>query len=101
MKIKNCPCKDCICIPMCKWKKYKSLIEECNILAESLYYEGVLLERNPEFNQLIYKTVKYLKPVMWGITETDLIKGIDKRKRISIINQSLFFLNNGNNHENQ
>ena len=28
----NCPCKDCICVPVCKLKDWTSLLSECDII---------------------------------------------------------------------
>ena len=34
-----CPCFNCICVPVCKWKHYGILVE-CNLMFKFLYNNG-------------------------------------------------------------
>jgi hypothetical protein len=31
------PCKNCLIVPMCKYKRYRSLVESCDIVTDFLY----------------------------------------------------------------
>lgn len=56
------PCKDCICVPICRHKDYLDLFIDCDIL---LVYEpkyGSCTKRNPSN---IFRIQKTLKPTTW------------------------------------
>ena len=42
----KCPCKDCLCKPMCQNKYYYDLFEECSLVNEFLPYPGSLENRS-------------------------------------------------------
>lgn len=67
------PCKDCLCVPICRQKQYYYLIEDCSILDEFLYLDKARFiegtsrmttrkERFPESLNEIYET---LNPTTW------------------------------------
>ena len=74
------PCKDCICIPMCRHKNYNKLMIDCTTLFELLYVEakGVIkLNGNSnEFEEAILKVQEYIQPITWSTTNNGLVTHI-------------------------
>jgi len=63
----KCPCKDCICVPMCNNKTYDQLIADCNLLATLLYKTDVIgpANRRSSFTRHIGKIKECLTPTLW------------------------------------
>jgi len=65
-KTTKCPCKNCICIPICREKDYIKMIRNCSLLKNLLYGNKF---RN--FWRILIETEKILKPVRWYIEIKD------------------------------
>ena len=63
MTDKKCPCKDCICIPVCRHKPYMNLFHDCILLRRYEPAYDRLLYQNTEHRHDIEET---LKPSKWG-----------------------------------
>lgn len=62
----KCPCKNCICVPICRLKQYQHLVIECNIVfryLKSPFGFGKLPRANGKLN-LIKQS---LNPTMWTL----------------------------------
>jgi len=63
------PCFNCICVPVCKLKEYKVLVDDCSILRK-LFYRGVTADsryRTAEFYLGIDEVHDSLNPYHWQI----------------------------------
>jgi hypothetical protein len=56
------PCKDCICLAICKNKTYYRLIEDCSLIYDILYRGFISLNETTEYKILIYAD---LNPTSW------------------------------------
>lgn len=78
----KCPCENCICVPVCKHKKYHDLLE-CEILLNFIEDELVLNVKhvcdyfNAVHRRIIYAT---LKPSAWLIDVTGRVVNPDEIK---------------------
>jgi len=69
----QCPCENCICIPVCKIKEYGKLLDECNTLMT--YFHRNVEEINPSDKLHIIERVRknvlivedILQPIRWGV----------------------------------
>lgn len=61
------PCEECICIPICRHKKYTDLVRNCSILISTLYVDKKLIigNRRSSFNRDILILEATIKPVSW------------------------------------
>lgn len=57
----KCPCKNCLCIPICSHKKYSDLVK-CSLLKVYLIDPCTASIRPPK---RIRKIVKIIKPTNW------------------------------------
>lgn len=73
MRNNKCPCKDCICVPVCKHKVYNKLVSGCQIIKEELYFRGPVSDkiRRKRFTKAVVDVEKYLKPVSWRVRIED------------------------------
>ena len=55
----NCPCENCICLPVCRYKDAYDLFGECSLLRE------FIPEHNLEFKKRIQYLQEILKPTHW------------------------------------
>ena len=63
------PCFNCICVPVCKLKQYKVLVNDCSIIRK-LFYRGVTADsryRTTEFYLGIDKVHHTLNPRHWEV----------------------------------
>ncbi len=67
----KCPCKDCICVPMCKHKNYFNLLGECEIISAYCF----LFEQHSDINTT-KEIFKVLNPTWWKYTPDKLIRGV-------------------------
>ncbi len=69
----KCPCKDCICVPVCKHKVYNILVSGCQIVKKELYFRGPVTDkiRRKRFTKSVVDVEKYLKPVLWRVRIED------------------------------
>ena len=74
----KCPCKNCICVPMCRHKSYFDLLE-CPLLFP-MYHNDSMSSMNlldaPHMEQKRV-LIKYLKPTLWNIDQKGWI-GVPK-----------------------
>lgn len=68
------PCKDCICVPVCRFKGYFPLIKQCKLLLHLLYKSQYPEPSGREtcFDHMIYRIHNDLNPRYWRISQTSL-----------------------------
>ncbi len=56
----KCPCQDCLCVPICRYKDYY-ILKKCSLLAAYYYVDNkeIIIEK-------ICKTEIILRPSRWG-----------------------------------
>jgi len=59
------PCQDCICIPICRHKHYKTMIRECNLIRNLLYFPDGQVRKDQKISTHLDKIQKILRPTMW------------------------------------
>ncbi|MHA1972879.1 MAG: hypothetical protein ACTSW1_07795 [Candidatus Hodarchaeales archaeon] len=78
-KTKESPCKNCLCVPVCKQKSYAVLNTDCSLLCLYLYTEirrPASKARNKFFDERIYKVEEEVKPNKWRVLrEKEIIQG--------------------------
>ncbi len=78
-----CPCKDCICVAVCRLKDYFLLVSNCKLVSLILYSTKYIGRsgRSRNFNQTVYKIHDALSPRYWRIsrssTNNDELKIVD------------------------
>jgi len=60
----SCPCKDCICVPICRHKKHYVLFDQCVLLKDYIqeFYEPEKRDPNK-----IFELRDILKPTLWDL----------------------------------
>lgn len=79
----NCPCENCICVPVCRYKQFADMIRDCTIIMRLLYFDdedtldGV---RSSTFNPVVEDMEKILNPTEWNIKidSTDFLTVTEK-----------------------
>ena len=62
--MEECPCIDCICIPVCRHRSFSEIIRNCSIVCE---YENTHMERNgEEYFISLLEMERVLKPTNWS-----------------------------------
>jgi len=71
-KIK-CPCEDCICIAVCRNKRYIDLIYTCSYWKKYVNFDGVLTDPKmmKEHRKKFLEFEKILKPKRWSTGQRD------------------------------
>jgi len=69
----KCPCRDCICIPICKHKTYPSLILECELIHGMIYAITISITSREECAKIVRDIRDNIKPTIWDINERDTI----------------------------
>ncbi|MHA1972862.1 MAG: hypothetical protein ACTSW1_07710 [Candidatus Hodarchaeales archaeon] len=66
-KYQSAPCKDCICVPVCRFKGYHPLVSQCRIIKDILYRDqGIdISTRTKDFNIAIFDIFNALNPQHW------------------------------------
>ena len=64
----NCPCKDCICVPMCQSKHYADLVFDCSLIWNYLAEPLTPTQRN---NGRLGLLQKALNPTTWCLFSDD------------------------------
>jgi len=59
------PCKNCICVPICRQKHYSGMIAECSIIDKYIEHSCYALRRNQKIIEELEET---LKPEVWTFT---------------------------------
>lgn len=67
----DCPCIDCLCYSICKYKTFDALIDECKLVKEYIS----VTDSDPRYgmNRDIMRMrtlLKILKPELWIVSET-------------------------------
>ena len=74
-KVKEPPCKDCLCLPICRTKSYAQLHKACSLVKMYLYISNALstslVNRNSKFEDRIFALYEILKPIPWKIRVSD------------------------------
>ena len=65
----KCPCKQCICVPICKHRVYNVLLNKCGLLKKYLFYKGQHHDskRRRWFSKTILYAERCLKPKLWHV----------------------------------
>lgn len=63
----NCPCKECICVAVCRFKSYGILVTDCIDIFQYLYV--VLGKKRPDFSPHIGEIKKHMNPDAWYTVE--------------------------------
>jgi hypothetical protein len=69
----NCPCIDCLVIPICREKSYGRLVSACHLIGEFVLITmhgkpKTPLDRDPV---RLRELVRVLKPVCWKLVESE------------------------------
>ena len=56
----NCPCENCICLPVCKHKKYYNLFTDCSLIKKYIPFGN----RDREY---LYQLEEIMKPTRWRL----------------------------------
>jgi hypothetical protein len=65
----ECPCHNCICVPVCRHKEYFYLIDDCELLLK-LLYRGAIIDtgyRTNAYPSVIGEVYKELQPHHWVV----------------------------------
>ena len=57
----NCPCEKCICLPVCRHKKYSRLFTDCSLIKEYMTCLAPIRDWDR-----IYHLEKIIKPTRWS-----------------------------------
>lgn len=68
----DCPCENCICVPMCKNKSFMQLFNDCILMRIYEPRHSEASKRDP-FHML--KIVDHLQPTTWSITMSSIPEG--------------------------
>jgi len=60
----NCPCKTCICIPVCRNKRFYELLNDCELLSE--YDNDIFHAANRDWIKT-RRIFNILNPVLWTL----------------------------------
>jgi hypothetical protein len=65
------PCKDCLCVPRCRYKEYYYMLSECSIIRKFLYSSSRVMAstRVTDYNKLIVQIEEHINPRYWETTE--------------------------------
>ena len=58
----ECPCKECICLPICRYKRYYQLFEDCKLVRDYDKKWCVVSVSDDPKHFIIYNI---LKPTLW------------------------------------
>ena len=66
-KLTECQCQNCICLPVCRYKGYRNLLIDCEILFSKLYTTRIICmeARDSNFVKDILLIEDFLKPTEW------------------------------------
>ena len=64
----SCPCKNCICVVICRTKQFPHLFFECPLIFKFIKEPFQSMERDNGKIGLVYR---YLKPTHWHPTECE------------------------------
>lgn len=88
-KTKEPPCKDCLCVPVCKGKTYASMHKECSLvkmyLYKSLKTSTASNSRNPFFNDRVFMVFEEVKPNNWRVVRRKEKDGNGKKTTVFTI----------------
>jgi hypothetical protein len=66
---KECPCKNCICIPICRHKMYMQLFKDCCLVKKYVpKYDWIYLGRHrdeKELDERVKEICLAINPVRW------------------------------------
>ena len=65
----NCPCHNCICVPVCKHKKYFALTRGCQLIRDFIDHELSSTTEVSDIQNAVHRRIIYesLKPAAWLI----------------------------------
>jgi len=73
--MEGCPCKNCICVPICRHKPYSFLIQECdlvyNYLSDSHFISGI----SAPLRRMVFESL--LQPTTWKVNDEGYLIGRD------------------------
>jgi len=87
--MEECPCIDCICIPICRHKRYMNIFRECILLRtyEPGYCQSIT--RSKKMIQTIYDLIL---PTMWRISYSDRWTLIIREDNINTVENDRYFI---------
>ncbi len=60
----SCPCNECMCIPICRYKSWTNLMVNCSLIYKySITFNNGL----PFYYRIIIRNI--LKPTQWGVDD--------------------------------
>ena len=80
------PCKNCVCLAICKYKTYVCLLSECALIAGFLFRKrsGTQQEHTDHFNKAIATIEEDIEPDRWYVdkagTPEDAVFSISLKK---------------------
>jgi len=94
----KCPCQECICVPVCRYKKYEDLFDDCclayNYMSEVQSNHLVFVMRDPKLRS-IYEA---LNAVYWEYVYNNKYswenKALNNNKPMVITPDHLYIQNN-------
>ena len=60
----NCPCENCVCLPVCRHKEYYNLFKNCSLIKEYIPDYNIIYKRNKEY---VYKLDEIMNPTRWSL----------------------------------
>jgi len=78
MKNEDCPCVNCICVPVCRQKGYFTLVSECKLILRILYKANYPqpMDRSVHFNRMIGEINAAINPTHWKVDHNSARKVI-------------------------
>ncbi|MHA1972869.1 MAG: hypothetical protein ACTSW1_07745 [Candidatus Hodarchaeales archaeon] len=71
------PCKDCLCLPICKHKNYMTATSECSIVYDFLYskrsVDDIFRRGQKDFWLLLRGVWDEMKPTLWEIGDGKIV----------------------------
>lgn len=67
------PCKDCLCLGICRNKTYAVMVDECPLIGKLLYRRSMRANpayRTPMFEKIIFQVQDILKSNTWQVIKT-------------------------------
>ena len=61
----ECPCEECICLPVCRHKPFDDLLADCKIVRDLLYYNDGTGTRTRVFSKTLVGIKNTLEAYTW------------------------------------
>jgi hypothetical protein len=72
----QCPCENCICIPICKRREYTDFISKCSLIDEWVFENSNMsfYERSGRISHIMFRlkqTQKFVNSIYWKVKYSD------------------------------